>query len=209
MPTKYYFTFYSVKPANTALIALGMCWRTLPGKIPKSKVDGAGSFVQRGLGAEDFDAALAVREDLAAGQVEVIWRRTDDLVKIEFAEGVDHAPDAAPIDGAGAHGAGFGAGVKCAARQFRGRITLRRHPHQVGLGVAGAVMAGQHRVFRGQENLVIGVHQHSAEGMIAVFAGLPGHGDGGFEMGEVRIIHIATSIFVASWIHPVFSTHLA
>jgi hypothetical protein len=92
------------------------------------------------------------------------------------------------MDCARAHGAWLCAGIQGAGCQFLRREVLAGKPHQVGLGVAGTVMAGDYRIFRLQQSLIMFIHQQRAKRMIAVVAGLLRNGYGSFEMSKVYVV---------------------
>ena len=74
--------------------------------------------------------SLAAGEDFAAGYVEGWGVAADEAVQAFCREGVDDAADSGPIDGSGAHGAGFGAGVEGAF----GKLCGAELPADLGAG---------------------------------------------------------------------------
>ena len=119
--------------------------------------------------AFDDGGSLAAGEDFAAGYVEGWGVAADEAVQAFCREGVDDAADSGPIDGSGAHGAGFGAGVEGAF----GKLCGAELPADLGagktLGVLGWVALGWDGVVaRGDEDLAVFVDDERAEGMRAV-----------------------------------------
>ena len=106
-----------------------------------------------------------------------------------FRESVDDAADAGPVDGAGAHGAGLGAGVEGAF----GEDFVAEELGGLGAGEAFGVLGGfafgaDGVVARGDEDLAVFVDDEAAEGMGAVGAGSSGRGrwPGGERLGHDR-----------------------
>ena len=95
-------------------------------------------------------------------------------VQLRFAQGIDHPPHAPPEDRPGAHGARLGAGVKRAPGELLRRILVRRQAHQVRLGVPGAVVAGNDRIFRLEQYISLTVRQQRPERVVAVRPRLAG-----------------------------------
>jgi hypothetical protein len=87
------------------------------------------------------------------------------------------------------HGARLGARVECAAFQHIAIVAATRHPHQICLGVAGAVVLGVDGIFRFQQHGAIRIHQDRAEGVIAFFARTPGNSDGSAQVSRVVVVH--------------------
>jgi hypothetical protein len=161
----------------------------ISGFWPKSRVNAAGFRLQCGDGAMHLHRALAVGKDFPARQQKMLGRRADNFIQANLAESINHASNLTPINGAGAHGARFGAGIKGAAGELFGRKALARQPHEVGFGMPGAVTPGRNRIFGLQEKLVVLIRQDCPKRMVAVAARLPCDRNGELEMLKFEITH--------------------
>ena len=131
--------------------------------------------------AFDDGGSLAAGEDFAAGYVEgrIFLMAAGEAVQAFCREGVDDAADSGPVDGSGAHGAGFGAGVE---RAF-GELRWDELPPDLGagetLGVLGGIALGWDGVVAGcDEDLAVFIDDERAEGVCAVGSGCGGEVDG-------------------------------
>ena len=119
--------------------------------------------------AFDDCGSLAAGEDFATGNIEGWGVAAGEAVQAFCREGVDDAADSGPIDGSGAHGAGFGAGVE---RAF-GELFGAELPPDLGAGETLGVLRRialrwDGVVARGDEDLAVFVDDERAEGMRAV-----------------------------------------
>ena len=131
--------------------------------------------------AGDDGGALAASEDFSAGQVEggVFFVAAGEVVEAVFGEGVDDAADAGPVDGSGAHGAGFGAGVEGAFGEDFVAEELGGFGAGEALCVLGWLAFGADGVVAGgDDDLAVFVDDEGAERMSAVSAGCAGELDG-------------------------------
>jgi len=142
---------------------------------PEALVDLGGFFFYEG--AEDCGGGLAAGEDFSAGQAEggVFFVAAGQGVEAFFREGVDDSADARPVDGSGAHGAGFGAGVEGAGGELcRGELASDEGAGEA-FGVLGGVAFGSDCVVAGgDEDLSVFIDDEGAEGMGAVGSGCGG-----------------------------------
>ena len=65
------------------------------------------------------------------------------------------------------------------------------HAHEVALRVPGAIPRRHDGVLSLEDDLAMGVHEHCAEGMIALLAGLPGQLDGCEQVALILTGHAA------------------
>ena len=99
--------------------------------------------------AFDDGGSLAAGEDFSAGDVEGWGVAAGEAVQAFCREGVYDAADAGPIDGSGAHGAWFGAGVKRAFGELRwGELSADLGAGET-LGVLGGIALGWDGVVAG------------------------------------------------------------
>jgi len=146
---------------------------------PEFLVDLRGFFFDQG--ADDLDWSLASGEDFAAGQVEGgnFRAAAGDVNQAFSGEGVDDAADAGPVDGSGAHGAGFGAGVEGAFGEDFVAEELGGFGAGEALCVLGWLAFGADGVVAGgDDDLAVFVDDEGAERMSAVSAGCAGELDG-------------------------------
>ena len=117
--------------------------------------------------------ALSAAEHFPAWQVErrIFRMVAGQIPQAVFAQAIDHAADAGPVDRAGAHRAGFGGRVERGIAQGvgidRGAGLRRQQP----LGMRRAVMGGHIAVLGLDQYLMARINENGAEGMVAV-----GHG---------------------------------
>jgi hypothetical protein len=119
-----------------------------------------------------LDLTLAVCKNLTARKQQMIWRWTNEIVQINFTEGINDSPHISPMDGARAHRARFGTGIKDAGRQFLRREVLTGKPHQIGFGMASTVTTSNYSILCSQHHLIIFIHQQRAERVITMFTGV-------------------------------------
>jgi hypothetical protein len=101
------------------------------------------------------------------------------------------------MNGPGAHGARFSAGVEGALAQ-RGRIELLPgQANEVGFGVAGAVALGIDRIFGFQQHPIIFANQNGSKGVIATLPGPAGYLNGPAQVWEMNFIHILSSFWLS------------
>jgi len=151
-------------------------------------VDEAGFFFEVGTG--DCGGALASGEDFAAGEVEgrIFEVAAGEVEEAGFGEGEDDAADACPIDGAGAHGAGFGAGVEGAEGEFGRGEALACLGAGEEFGVLGWVAGWRDGVVAGgDDDLAVFVDDEGAEGVCAMGARGAGEFDGLAEEDQVLL----------------------
>ena len=132
-------------------------------------------------GADDLGWSLASGEDFAAGQVESgnFWAAAGDVDQAFSGEGVDDAADAGPVDSAGAHGTGLGAGVEGAFGEDFIAEELGGFGAGEALCVLGWLAFGADGVVAGgDDDLAVFIDDEGAEGMSAVGAGCVGELDG-------------------------------
>jgi len=96
----------------------------------------------------------------------------------------DDSADIGPIDGAGAHAAGFDRGIESRRRQQLGRELPRRLAGQVGFRVARPAIDSE-VVLPLRQHIAVSIDQHGAERVIALRPGTFGHGDGAAQKGEI------------------------
>jgi hypothetical protein len=66
---------------------------------------------------------------------------------------------------------------------------LGGEPHQVCFGMVGDIVLGHDRILGLKNNLVVGIYQQRAKGMVAMRPGLRGEGDGCTKMLKIRFVH--------------------
>lgn len=146
--------------------------------VPETDVR-CGSFVFD-QGAEDGDSALTPCSDLPAGKVHggVLGIVTGQGGETLLGKGVDDSPDAGPVDGAGAHRAGFRAGVERGVREFLQGTQSGGLCGGGQLCMLGGVPLGRHRIVAlACNDLALSVNDERREGMTPVVLGCLGEGD--------------------------------
>jgi hypothetical protein len=94
------------------------------------------------------------------------------------------------MNGPGAHGTRFGAGVQGASAQHFRVELLPGQADEVGFGVAGAVALGVDRIFGFQQHPIIFVNHNGPKGVIAVLPGPASYLKGLAQVLEMNFIHI-------------------
>jgi hypothetical protein len=165
--------------------------RTLSSPLPpETPVDCQRLILQRR--SMHFNWALAVGKYVTAPYPQPVTIGAHELIEDSLAQCEHHPSDAAPEDGAAAHGAGLSTGIQAAASQEVRRELAGRQPHQVCDGVARAIWRGDHCVFRFEQHLAIRASEQGAERLVATLARAPGERDSGPEMLEIRLGHVST-----------------
>lgn len=160
----------------------------------------------------DFGRALSACKDLAAGQAKcpILHFGAGKAVQIGPSQCVDDASDARPVDGAGAHGTGFCAGVEGSGE----KIFCREHR---ACGRTGEQLGVLRRVACRGYSLISGFDDHFAlvtdnqgtEGVLTIGAGLASKLDGAAKMGFIswskeldvsHIIEIVARLSVGDWV---------
>ena len=153
---------------------------------PEALVDFGCFFFDQGAG--DLDGSLAAGEDFSAGQVQsrVFGIAAGLLEQAFFRQSVDYAAYADPVDGSGAHGAGFGAGVEGAFGQDFFAEELGGLGAGQALGVLGRFAFGTDGVVAGgDEDLAVFVDNDAAERVGSVPPCFASQVDGLAEEGQV------------------------
>jgi hypothetical protein len=100
----------------------------------------------------------------------MLGRRTNHFVQIGFTQSKNNSAHISPVDRARTHRAWFRACVKSTSGQLFSREVLTRKPHQIRLGVTGAITARHYAILCCQQHVVVFIHQDRAKGMIAVIS---------------------------------------
>ena len=93
------------------------------------------------------------------------------------------------MDGTGAHGARFSAGVERAAFEHGSFKLFGRQSHQIGLGMTCAIVFGIDCVLCLQQDIACCIDEQRPKGMISILACPACHGDGSAEVGNVLRVH--------------------
>lgn len=119
--------------------------------------------------AFDDSGSLAAGEDFAAGDIESWGVTAGEAVQAFFGERVDDAADSGPVDGSGAHSAGFGTGVEGGGGELsRGELAADEGAGEA-FGVLGGIAFGRDGVVTGgDDDLAVFVDDERAERMRAV-----------------------------------------
>ena len=146
----------------------------------------------------DDSGSLAASKDFAAGYVEgrILFVAAGEAVETFFRQGVDDAADSGPVDGSGAHGAGFGAGVEGGGGELgRGELAADEGAGEA-FGVLGGIAFGWDGVVAGgDEDLAGSVDDERAEGMRAVSSCRTSQFDCLVQEGQILKCHFVFTCF--------------
>ena len=104
-------------------------------------------------------------------QAGILRMIADDAIEGFNSETIDQSSNASPEHCAGTHRAGFGAGIKGAARNFIYAQFFRCFAHQVRFGMSRAIAFGHHRIFGFEQNATIRSDKNCPKWMVPILPG--------------------------------------
>jgi hypothetical protein len=156
----------------------------------------------------DFNRALSALKNISTGDSKHSLGRilSNQFVETVFAEPKHDAPDVAPEDRPGTHGAGLCARVDCAKGEMLGCEDSGCVSNEVEFSVPRDISFCNNCVFRFQEDFLFWAHQQSAKGVIPVFSGLPGKFDRFLGIFQVWFFHLRSFLLAGGLLEIYFAT---